>query len=97
STGTLDLVRRHRSEDPHRLWTISERCDRARSPEHSAIDVRSAGDGVGTINFAPMPLGWMMQASWAPWLGASAVPAFRAIPDASRVHGIIQDAREQTW
>ncbi len=61
-----------------------------------AIDVRSGGDGVGTINFAPMPLGWMMQASWAPWLGASAVPAFRAIPDASRVHGIIQDAREQT-
>ncbi len=61
-----------------------------------AIDVRSGGDGVGTINFAPMPLGWIMQASWAPWLGASAVPAFRAIPDASRVHGIIQDAREQT-
>ena len=61
-----------------------------------AIDVRSAGDGVGTINFAPMPLSWMMRASWAPWLGASAVPAFRAVADASRVHGIIQDAREQT-
>jgi hypothetical protein len=60
-----------------------------------AIDVRSAGDGVGTINFAPMPLGWMMQASWAPWMGVGAAPAFRAIADASRVHGIIHEAREQ--
>jgi len=59
-----------------------------------AIDVRSAGDGVGTINFAPMPTGWMM-ASWAPWMSAGMPPAFRAIAEASRVHGIIQDAREQ--
>lgn len=59
-----------------------------------AIDVRSAGDGVGTISFAPMPLDWMMQMTWAPWLGRT-MPAFRAIPDASRVHGMIHDAREQ--
>ena len=59
-----------------------------------AIDVRSAGDGVGTISFAPMPLGWMMQTTWAPWLGPT-MPAFRAIPDASRVQGMIQDAKEQ--